>query len=171
MVSAQAADPITTSPLPKAKFPLAVMPEWSHTEFQALQFKIGDLTVATPLKALSRMLLFNQKLTKMPAQAAWILGILEENGRKVAILDGQQLIDGKVKGAQRDLASQPFSNLLICADSHWGVACDEVLSVVKIKPDGVRWRPLRKIRPWLVGPSIEALVAIIDLNQLVPAKK
>lgn len=167
-----AQDPVPLQ-IPKARLikPLSVMPEWSRSEFQALFFKVDHLILATPLTELSRTLIFNRKPTKIPMQPAWFLGLLEEQGKKVGILDTGQLIFGKLRGSQRDLIARPFKSLLISGDGNWGLACDEILSVNKIIPDKVRWRTFRKKRPWLIGTVIEELTAVIDITQLLPGKK
>jgi purine-binding chemotaxis protein CheW len=107
------------APLATPIQPLSLMPEWSRVEFQALFFKIDQMVFASPLLTLSRTLVFDRKLTKLPTQPAWFLGLLDSQGLKVGILDGGQLIFGKAKGAQRDLNTRPFSNLLISANGAW----------------------------------------------------
>jgi purine-binding chemotaxis protein CheW len=148
---------------------LSRMPDWSRTEFQALFFKVDQLIVATPLIALSRTVKFNRRPTRIPDQPSWFLGLLEDQHKKVGLLDSGQLLFGKLKGAQRDLQEQPFSNLLISADGNWGFACDDILSIGTLSPEKIRWRTLRKNRPWLIGTAIDELTAVIDINQLIPA--
>lgn len=158
---------------PKAKpvQSLSVMPEWSRSEFQALFFKVDHLILATPLIELSRTLVFNRKPTKLPLQPAWFIGLIEDQGQKLAILDSGQLIFGKARGSIRDLQTRPFKYILVSGDGCWGLACDEIVSVSKIMPDNVRWRTSRKQRPWLIGTIIDELTAVIDVSQLLPGKK
>ncbi|MFI3136649.1 MAG: chemotaxis protein CheW [Methylococcaceae bacterium] len=151
--------------------PLALMPDWSRAEFQALFFKVDHLIMATPLITLSRTLKFNRKPTKIPAQPSWFLGLLDDHGKKISVLDSGQLIFGKAKGSLRDLNERPFAYLLISADEKWGLACDDILSVGKLSPEKIRWRTLRTLRPWLIGTVINELAAVIDINQLVPGRK
>jgi purine-binding chemotaxis protein CheW len=51
------------------------------------------------------------------------------------------------------------------------LACDEILSIGKLKPDTVRWRTNRQTKTWLIGTVIEELTAVVDLRQLVPHRK
>ena len=71
----------------------------------------------------------------------------------------------------RNLDERPFSRILITQDKKWGLACDEILSIGKIKPDRVRWRTVRLKKPWLIGTVIEELTAIVDVKQLAPHRK
>lgn len=156
---------------PKPVMPLAVMPSWANYEFQALFFKLGHLILATPLVELSRAIKFDKTITKIPEQPSWFIGLLEDQERKIGILDTGQLILGKSYVNKRDLAEQPFKSMLITLDGNWGLACDELLSIGKVRPDQVRWRTNRKQRPWLIGTVIDELTAVIDVKQLTPRKK
>jgi purine-binding chemotaxis protein CheW len=151
--------------------PLSIMPEWTQDEFQALFFKLDNLILATPLTALLRTIKIEAKPTNIPGQPSWFMGLLDTNEQAVGILDTGQLIFGKTIGQQRDQDKQPFKSILITHDGKWGLVCDEILSIGKLEPEKVRWRTLRKKRPWLVGTVIEELTAVIDINQLVPHRR
>lgn len=151
--------------------PLSVMPEWAQHEFQALFFKVEHLILATPLTELSRTIKIDRKPGKIPGQPAWFMGLLDENDSRIGVLDTGQLLFGKLRGSQRDLEANPFKSILITQDKRWGLACDEILSIGKLKPDKVRWRTSRQKKPWLIGTVIEELTAIIDLQELVPHRK
>lgn len=160
-----------SAPETKKLHALSLMPDWSRGEFQALFFRIEHLILAVPLTELSRTLLFTRKPTKIPNQPTWFLGLLQDQDKKIGILDTGQLIFGKLRGSQRDLTAQPFSCLLVSGDGNWGLACDEILSVGKLSPDKVRWRTYRQKRPWLIGTVTEELTAVIDIVQLLPRRK
>ncbi|MGR9117018.1 MAG: chemotaxis protein CheW [Gammaproteobacteria bacterium] len=155
----------------KPASPLAVMPEWSQHEFQAIFFKVGQLILASPLTELSRTIKFDRAVTKIPGQPSWFLGLFEDQSKKIGILDTGQLILGKAQGQKRDLIEQPFKSMLVTQDGNWALACDELLSIGKLMPEQVRWRTNRQNRPWLIGTVIEQLTAVIDVNQLTPRRK
>ncbi|MGR9054026.1 MAG: chemotaxis protein CheW [Gammaproteobacteria bacterium] len=157
----------TTLPLA----PLAVMPAWAQHEFQAIFFKLGGLVLATPLTELSRTLKFDRKVTQLPNQPSWFMGLIEDQDKKIGVLDSGQLILGKTQGRKRDLNEQPFKSLLVTGDGNWALACDELLSIGKLTPEQVRWRTRRERRSWLIGTVIEQLTAVIDVNQLTPRRK
>ena len=148
--------------------PLAVMPEWAQHEFQALFFRVDQLIFATPLVELLKTIKIDKQPTKISGQPSWFMGLLDVQELRVGILDMGQLVFGKAKGQQRDLKAKPFERILITLDGKWGLACDEVLSIGKVEPQKVRWRSMRKKRPWLIGTMIDELTAVIDVKQLVP---
>jgi len=150
---------------------LSVMPEWAQYEFQALFFKVDQLILATPLIELSRTIKLERKPTKIPGQPSWFLGLLDEHDSRIGVLDTGQLILGKNRGRLRDLTERPFQRILITQDRKWGLACDEILSIGKLKPEKIRWRTVRQRKPWLIGTVIDELAAVIDVKQLVPHRK
>jgi purine-binding chemotaxis protein CheW len=151
-------------------FPLAVMPDYSQNEFQALFFRVGHLVLATPLTGLLRTTAFNGNLTKIPGQAEWFLGLIEDQDTKFGVLDTEQLIVGNEADSKRDQRKNPFRSLLLTLSGDWGLACDEVLSITKVEPAKVRWRTHRRNKPWLIGTIINELAAIIDINELVSTR-
>jgi purine-binding chemotaxis protein CheW len=151
--------------------PLSIMPDWTQHEFQALFFKVEHLILATPLTELSRTIKIERKPCKIAGQPSWFLGLLDDQDNRIGVLDAGQLVFGKSRGSQRDLETNPFKRVLITKDKRWGLACDEILSIGKLKPDKVRWRTSRQRKPWLIGTVIEELTAIIDLQQLVPHRR
>jgi len=162
---------IKAEELVKPLRPLAVMPDWAKDEFQALFFKVDKLILATPLTELLRTIKVEKAPTKIPGQPSWFMGLLDTHDQRIGVLDTGQLIFGKSIGQKRDLDKQPFQRILITQDGRWGLACDEILSIGKVEPDKVRWRTLRKKKPWLIGTVIDELTAVIDVNHLVPHRK
>ncbi len=148
--------------------PLSVMPEWAQHEFQALFFKVEHLILATPLTELSRTIKIERKIGKIPGQPSWFIGLLDNQDSRIGVLDTGQLVFGKSRGGQRNLETDPFKRILITQDNRWGLACDEILSIGRLKPEKVRWRTSRQKKPWLIGTVIDELTAIIDVQALVP---
>ncbi len=165
----QSAEKITQ--LEQKIHPLSVMPEWSQQEFQALFFVVGKMTLAVPLTELLRTIEFNRKVSKIPEQPSWFLGLMDELDSRVGVLDTGQLLFGKTHALERDLRENPYQSILITADGRWGLACDGVLSIGKLSGANVRWRTWRKKRPWLIGTVIDELIAVIDVQTLVPHRK
>lgn len=150
--------------------PLAIMPQYAQEEFSALFFKVGHLILAVPLIDLGRTLKFDAKLTSIPQQPIWFMGLKLDQNKKIGVLNMAYLIHGRNKAEKRSYAEKPFKNIILTEDTNWGLACDEIISIKKITPDQVRWRTDRKKRSWLVGTIVEDLVVIVDINELVPKR-
>ncbi|MDF1584548.1 MAG: chemotaxis protein CheW [Methyloprofundus sp.] len=150
---------------------LSIMPRYAQDEFSALFFKVGNLVLAAPLTDLSRAIKFDGKVTKIPQQPLWFMGLKAELEQKIGILNLAYLIQGKNRAGTRDYQQQPFKNVILTEDGQWGLACDELLAIAKLTPEKVRWRTDRQNKPWLIGTVIEQLVVIVDINELVPKRK
>jgi len=150
---------------------LALMPSYAQDEFPALFFKVGHLILAVPLIELGRTIKFDSKLTNIPQQPIWFMGLKLDQDKKIGILNLAYLIQGKSRAEKRCYSDNPFKNIILTEDTNWGLACDEIITIKKITPDKVRWRTDRQRKPWLVGTIIEDLVVIVDVNELVPRRK
>lgn len=149
---------------------LAIMPRYAQEEFSALFFKVGHLILAVPLIDLGRTVRFDSKLTSIPQQPIWFMGLKLDQNKNIGVLNMAYLIHGRSKAEKRSYAEQPFKNIILTEDTNWGLACDEILSIKKITPNQVRWRTDRKKRAWLVGTIVEELVVLVDINELVPKR-
>lgn len=129
------------------------------------------MTLAVPLTELLRTIGFNRKVSKIPEQPGWFLGLMDELDSRIGVLDTGQLLFGKTYSSKRNLQDKPYQSILITADGRWGLACDAVLSIGKLSAEKVRWRTYRKKRPWLIGTVIDELIAVIDIQTLVPHRK
>ncbi|SHE23626.1 chemotaxis protein CheW [methanotrophic endosymbiont of Bathymodiolus puteoserpentis (Logatchev)] len=150
---------------------LSIMPKYAQDEFSALFFKVGNLVLAAPLTDLSRAIRFDGKVTKIPQQPLWFIGLKAELEQKIGILNMAYLIQGKSRAGIRDYQQKPFTNVILTEDGQWGLACDELLTIAKLTSEQIRWRTDRKSKPWLVGTVIEQLVVVVDINELVPKRK
>ncbi len=146
---------------------LAVMPAWAQKEFLALFFRVGKLLLATPLCDLQHMRKMPEKLGRVPGQSSWFLGLMEDQGRQVGILDTGQLLFASHRGAVQNCQSRDYARILVVHGKKWALACDEVLSISRLPSEKVRWRTRRQNRPWLIGTLTEELIAVIDIDQLL----
>jgi purine-binding chemotaxis protein CheW len=162
---------VTLIPTATAVKPLVIMPGYAQEEFSALFFKVGNLVLAAPLTDLARTMRFDGKVTKIPQQPIWFMGLLADKETQIGILNMAYLVQGKSRAAQRSYLHKPLQNVIVTLDGKWGLACDEVLNITKVQPDKVRWRTDKQKKPWLVGTVIDELVAIVDVNALVPQRK
>ncbi|MDT8406922.1 MAG: chemotaxis protein CheW [Methylococcales bacterium] len=157
----------TAKPLlePEPVKPMALMPTWTQASFQVLLFRLNQVTMAAPLLQLATTAQFQDITTKLPKQPAWLLGLQRVQQRHLAIIDSQFIFMG-TSGAGRDPAQSHYTHILISEQQRWALACDELLSVVTLAPEQVRWRTQRQRRPWLMGSVIDDLTMLIDMTQI-----
>lgn len=166
-LSAAPAEPVTESAVQEEE-PAAPASE----EFHALFFRVGDITLATPVLDLRRIVDFDPAITALPNQPSWLLGLLENQGEKVGIMHTAELLQGQEKIQCRDFDAQPYRKILIARQGRYGFACDEVLEMVKLRPEDVRWRNAPQDgRTWLMGTVLGRLSVLVDLAELTPIRR
>lgn len=147
--------------------PILYMPAWARNEFQALYFRIANFVLAVPLIELSRTLeLTGKNINKIPGQAYWCMGLIEDQTRQIKVVDVNALIENQHHGRSLQHSQLSRQNLLISAQGDFGITCDEVLSIGKLAPDMVRWCARRQSKPWMIGTIIDELTIILDLQQI-----
>ncbi|BBL71489.1 chemotaxis protein CheW [Methylogaea oryzae] len=145
-------------------------------EFHALFFRIGGLTLATPVLGLKRIVDFDftaMSVTALPNQPSWLLGLVENQGETLGVMHTAELLLGQEKSMRRDFMAEPYRKIIISRQGRYGFACDEVLEMVKLRPEDVRWRANRHgdHRAWLMGTVSERLSVLVDLAELTPIRR
>lgn len=151
--------------LPTEASPWEGIPEWGEESFQALLFRLSGLTMAIPLIELDGILEWPDTLTPLPNRSPWYLGLLDNRGKTVPIIELAQLVIPEKLRAKHSGAGH--SRVILVGGGRWGVACDSVSEVVTLNPEEVRWRSSRTKRKWLAGTVINHMCALLDAQGLV----
>lgn len=139
------------------------VPDWAQKDFQCLMFSVSGLTLAVPLVKLNSVMPWTDKLVETPNQTDWYLGLVNNHGRNVKIIDTALMVLPENRHA--DLSVDPkhrFSHILLVNGSTWGLACDSIGDVIWLSADQVKWRSNKTKRPWLAGTAREHLCALMD---------
>ncbi|MBD3669939.1 MAG: chemotaxis protein CheW [Gammaproteobacteria bacterium] len=159
------AEPVSQSQEPS---PWEGIPEWGEEPFQALLFKLSGLTMAIPLIELDGILEWPDSLTPLPNRSAWYLGLLDNRGKTLPVIELAQLvIPPKIRNKHANEGGASLSRIILIGDGRWGVACDSVSEVITLNPDEVRWRSSRSRRQWLAGTVVDHMCALLDAQGLV----
>lgn len=162
--------PVVAEAVAAAAQPEVEHPGWSEGGFESLLFKVaGFLTLSVPLARLNGIVAWPGKLTAVPGHAEWFLGLLPNRGRQVKIIDIAKFVIPANHKARGTLESGPrhFKHIILIDDGQFGLACEELGTVLKLTQAQVRWRSDRSTRPWLAGTVIEQMCALIDIDHFV----
>jgi purine-binding chemotaxis protein CheW len=149
-------------------------PEWGEGSFESLLFKVGGfLMLSVPLVRLNGIVPWPGKLTAVPGHAEWFLGLLPNRGHQVKVIDIAKFVIPESHKARSTLESgeRQFKHIILIDDGQFGLACDELGTVLKLNREAVRWRHDRTTRPWLAGTLIEQMCALIDIDHFVAMLK
>ncbi len=141
-------------------------PEWAQEPFQCLIFRVGDITLATPLMALENIVKWDADLTPMPFQPEWHLGVLQNRDHKTVVVDTARLL--KLKHSEEmDVEKDSGSHILIIGDHRFGLACDRLAKPLFLSKDDVHWSIKHEDRPWMIGTIKEKLTILLDIEALL----
>ncbi len=139
-------------------------PDWARPHFQALILHVGPLRVAVPLVKLRRVVAWADPEAVQPAvgQPEWMHGLLDHRRQLVQVVDTARLI--LPEDRLPPPAERRAGRIVLVADGSWGLACQEVGDVLRVRADQVAWRTSAGRRPWLAGTVREHLCALIDTD-------
>lgn len=124
--------------------------------------RVGKLRLALPLTELYGIRRLADRLSCLPGQPAWVLGVAGAAGERVLVVDATMMLArGGVPQEYSDL------HLVTIAAGRWALACSGVESTVSIAAEAVRWRERREEDPWFAGVVAGELCTLIDVPAMV----
>lgn len=139
------------------------VPEWAAGAFQCLLFQVSGLSLAVPLSRLNGVIPWPEKIVETPNQTDWYLGLVQNQGNNVKVIDTAHMVLPENRRPADDLPpDERFSHILLVDDARWGLACDSIGDVIWLQPEEVKWRKNKSTRPWLAGTALEYLCALMD---------
>lgn len=147
-------------------------PAWAVPDFQALLFTVAGLKLAVPLIELNGIIEWGDEyITELPGHKSWYLGIIQNQGKSVPVIDTLQQVVPQNRWPENYLADRKFKHIILIDNARWGLACETVLEVVTLKTDSVKWRSSRTRRRWLLGTVIEHMCALLDSSEFAAMLK
>lgn len=147
-------------------------PSWAVPDFQALLFVVGGLKMAVPLCELNGIVEWGEDyLTELPGHKSWYLGIIQNQGKNVPVIDTLQQVVPENRWPAEHLKKKNFRHIILIDNSRWGLACETVMEVITLKTDSVKWRSSRTKRRWLLGTVIEHMCALLDSSEFAAMLK
>lgn len=138
-------------------------PVWSHSTFDALQFRVTGLNLAVPLVALGQIYPLSGELTPLFGQANWFLGMQPSRQGLLKVVNTARFV---MPERYRDELGSHATYVISIDGTDWGLAVDSVGQPMRLHPDEVTWRTRRSQRPWLAGTVKAALCALLDVQRM-----
>lgn len=147
-------------------------PSWAVPDFQVLLFAVAGLKMAVPLNELNGIVEWGDEyITELPGHKSWYLGIIQNQGQNVPVIDTLQQVVPENRWPAEHLKDKKFKHIILIDNKRWGLACETVLEVVTLKTDSVKWRSSRTKRRWLLGTVIEHMCALLDSSEFAAMLK
>ncbi len=133
-----------------------------------LLFHLSGLKMAIPMAELDGIVDWPEQLVSVPDSMPLYIGLLQEKGRKIPVIDLARLIvPARLRAQQK---SSSFERILLIGNRRWGLACNGVAEVVSVESSAVNWRKERSSRKWLAGTISchgSALLDTVALERLL----
>lgn len=141
------------------------MEEFQQEPFQALFFSVAGLNLAVPLKSLGGI--HNWQAPKpLFGRPAWYLGIMPHQTEQLNVVDSARWVMPE-KYTEQLAANLDYKYLVMLAESHWGLACEQLVTTTSLHPNEVQWRTSAGKRPWLAGIVKDKMCALLNVNELI----
>ena len=130
----------------------------SNTRLACLYIRSDDQTYALALQQLGRIFpVSERRLTALPGQASWQLGLLagEEVLQAISL---HHLLHAQIGRMPRYFVS--------IAGSRRVLACEAILHSVQLTPEQLHWRAHQRRHPLVVATIRADLVPLLDLRRL-----
>ncbi|MCP3687504.1 MAG: chemotaxis protein CheW [Gammaproteobacteria bacterium] len=159
--STQVAD-VEAEPVNQQDEDVAVSTELSAELFplQCLMFKVADNLLSVPLIEIRGVVNWQDKLTRIPQEPDWILGILQYREQNIRVVDCASILQIRNGG---DASS---GHILILGDDEWGLTCDQVDKVVTLEYDDIQWNQSSS-NSLIYGAIRESLASLINPQGIV----
>ena len=105
---------------------------------QCLMFKVKGHLLATPLIKMGSVVPFGGHLTQLPYSPGYFKGLLKHRDKTVRVADTASLLLNE-KQSSGDTEEFSPSHLLVFENDDWAISCDELLDVVTLSEDDIKW--------------------------------
>lgn len=147
--------------------PAATEVDVSYREqaFQALFFEVAGLKLAVPLIQLGGIHQL-EKIGPLFGKPAWFKGVMLHREEKLSVVDTARWVMPE-KYNEKLADSLNYQYLIMLDKSHWGLACERLITTETLQPDDVKWRESDGKRPWLGGMVKKKMCALVNVDQLI----
>ncbi len=131
---------------------------------RVLLFNLCGLKMAILMDDLDDVVEWPEQLVSAPESMPLYIGLLQENGQCIPVIDLARLIlPARLRDQKSSLACQ---RILLIGNRCWGLACNGVSEVVSVESSAVNWRTERTSRKWLAGTIGSYGSALLDAGAL-----
>ena len=142
--------------------------DYFNSEFQSLSFIVSNFKLCVPLQQLNGIIEWNGKITRLPGQADWCLGIMRIRGRNLSVIDLSRILHGVSGNLLKNGRSKKklVQHVLLIGNGKWGLACDSVDDISILYKDDISWRP-SGARELIMGTVINHMNLILNVDEFI----
>lgn len=141
-------------------------PQWALPRVQVLTFSLGSMEMAAPLDKLNGIIPFPERLTALPGQSHWFLGLARNRNQNVQVIDLADAIlpQHRQQGSEDHPAGGRY--ILLIDGGRWGVLCNRISTVLTLEPQQVHWQRSRRV-DFILGTVIDHMQSVLCVDSLI----
>lgn len=136
---------------------------WRSEPFEAMLINVGVLKLTLPLIELGSVVPIPGKMTDLPGQPQWVIGVFKHQDKNVKVVDTASL----VMPDNASVSEIDYQRVVLIGNGEWGLACCAVSDVFKLEQDHIRWRGEVSKRKWLAGTVIDKMSGLLDIDEFL----
>lgn len=137
--------------------------------FPCLIFEVEEYSFGVVLEQLDYVVESDLKLTILPGQVSWLMGVLRKRGRNIKLIDLPNYFDqtnSKSSMVKLVKNSKNLIKVLVLVGNPWGIPVSAMKETVNIRPNQIQWHPGDNGRTWIAGTLKEQMCPLLDLFKL-----
>lgn len=137
--------------------------------FMGQLFKAAGVKLALPVSSFSHVLACPDRLLPCDKSNHYLFCNVQDNDRLIEVVDLTRIVIPANRLANDKSPTEYIqpSNIIVLQNGISGIACDELLEMIKVDPDSVCWRDSLSERKWLAGTVKSDGYAILDVNGIL----
>ena len=142
-------------------------PEWAKPRCQVLTFSLGSMQMAAPLDKLNGIIPFPERLTVLPGQAHWFLGLARNRNQNVQVIDLAGVLQPhhRMRTGEENTATGT-RYILVFDENRWGVLCNSISTVLTLEPQQVQWQRSHHV-DFILGTVIDQMQSVLCVDSLI----
>lgn len=140
------------------------LPDWARSSFEVLLVRLHHVKIAVPLLQIGMVCKIETHLVNLANTPSWFMGLYPQKGINTKVLDTDLLLNTVNLSSGKTVDYRYFLTL---AGSQYALACCQIEKVIRLTPDGVRWRTMNDNSLWNRGILPTQMCVLIDTCALL----
>ncbi|MCG6968283.1 MAG: chemotaxis protein CheW [Gammaproteobacteria bacterium] len=141
-------------------------PAWALPRCQVLTFTLGAMQMAAPLNLLNGIIPMPERLTTLPGQSQWFLGLARNREQNVQVIDLARVIQPQRQRGSDEKKSSDAQYILLIGEGHWGLLCNSISTVLTLEPQQVKWQRSPHVE-YILGTVIDQMHSVLCVDTLL----
>ncbi len=128
---------------------------------QCLMFSVAGNQLSIPLINMGSVVTRGKRLTLLPGNPDWFLGILQHREMNVKVVDTAKILQANSKQQHSE-----YQHILVFGDDNWAITCDKLGEVIKLNEDDVKWTK-QGSKNLFLGTIKQSLAILLDPDKIL----